>query len=155
MTLSYSEAKRLVAKALRHRIDPDLEAAAWRGLHRALDSWDPARGPLDSWALYNMRHYITNQYSLRVPPTSPIDDVALSVPARPHRGDPLLRRVLNKAVAALPSRQSEAVRLCLIEELDRRAAGALMGGISPQAVTQLVHRACENLQRQLRHEATS
>ncbi len=160
--ITYTEARSLVRRVLgRRRLgDPELEAAAWDGLRRAIEKYDPARGPFDAWAKHVMRQYIANQYRTwrlaRSRPAGEEDVADAVVDTRPERDSAMARAVLG-ALAALPARQAEAAMLCLGEGVTNTAASALMG-VSPQAVTQLIHRARARLQctlHEVHHEATS
>lgn len=150
--ITYAHARRLVRLALRGRTDPELEAAAWDGLRRALEKFDAAAGDFDAWARYVMRSHISNQYrawrTRRHLPGAACDVADVVVCTAPRR-DPQLQRAAAAALAALPERQALAARLCLIEGRSHADAAGVLG-VTPPAVTGLVQRAQSRLRRALR-----
>lgn len=134
------------------RAHPDLQAAAWVGLERALATYD-GRGRWTSWVKRCVRGYVSNQrraWATRMKigePLGAVDDVAQ--PSAPPP-DPFVRAAIERAFAALPPRQAEAARLCFVEGRTQDEAAVSMG-VSSQAVNQLLLRARARLQSALRH----
>jgi RNA polymerase sigma factor (sigma-70 family) len=131
VTLTYAEAKRLVAGALRtYPPDPDYEAAAWAGLHHAIEHTD-GRNFL-AYAQMCMRGYLRNAWAAArrrgaKRPLGGLEDVAESVPSDEAPRDGALARTLTRALGRLPPRQAQAVELVLVEGLGYKAAGERMG----------------------------
>lgn len=149
--ISNAEANAIVKRALRGRSNSELEAAAWRGLHVAVEKWDGERA-FERWASYVIRQHLANQYrTWRTARHTPgvIDDIAGSVASACEQPDPGLKAEISRALDALPPRQAEAAVLCLWDGMTHAEAAAELG-VTPQAATQLVHRARVRLQRSLR-----
>jgi RNA polymerase sigma factor (sigma-70 family) len=131
VTLTYAEAKRLVAGALRtYPPDPDYEAAAWAGLHHAIEHTD-GRNFL-AYAQMCMRGYLRNAWQAArrrgaKRPLGGLDDVADYAPDEAPERDSALARTLARAVGRLTPRQAQAVELVLVEGLGYKAAGERMG----------------------------
>ncbi len=148
--ISTAEATAIVKRVLRGRRDPELEAAAWRGMQRAIEAWDGERS-FGAWAGYVIRGYLANQYrTWRTArhTTGTLDDVSLGVESSDAPRDPMLRRAIQRALGDLPPRQAEAM-MHFANGLTEAEAGAEMGIGSP-AVNGLVNRARLRLQRSLR-----
>lgn len=158
MTVTYTEARALVRTVLRaFPPDPDFEAAAWAGLHHALERTDGS-GSFVAYAQMCMRGAVRNAWRAKrvVPSTGWSEDVAESASAEPPPPrDPALHRQLQRALRRLTPRQAEAVELVLAEGLGYKAAGERMG-VKATSVQHLVYWARFDLRAALQsvhHEA--
>jgi RNA polymerase sigma factor (sigma-70 family) len=130
--LTYAEAKRLVAGALKtYPADPDYEAAAWAGLHHAIERTD-GTGSFVAFAQMCMRSSLRNAWRAKrvratKRPLGGLDDVAACALDEPVERDGALARTLTRAVRRLTPRQAQAVELVLVEGLGYKAAGERMG----------------------------
>lgn len=150
--ITYTEAKRLVAAAVRGYHDPDYEAAAWAGLHRAMTNHDPESGSFAAYARACMRGFVRNAWRSRqsraAHVTGAAHDVADCVQVFDTAPDPGLADALADAVDQLTPRQREAVKLVLANEMPHDVAAATMGVSTPR-VTALVSAARTRLHRSL------
>lgn len=152
--ISATEARRTVRRFTPGgaRAHPDVQAAAWAGLERAIAS-DDGRGNFDAWAKRCIRGYVSNarrdgQTRMKIgEPLGAVDDLA---PPSAPPSDPFVRGAIERAFAALPPRQAEAASLVLVDGMTEAEAGVALG-VTPPCVHGLVKRARVRLQLALCH----
>ena len=145
-----------LARAYGKGLDPD-EAVSqtwWRVL-RAAETYEPGRGrAFESWAIWHVR---SGLWILRRSAARRRGRLAFNTEWVEEKGaapavestDVFQSEALDAAVEALPPRQRQAVELVYFRELSREAAGVEMGGITHQAVSNLLAKAMLRLREAL------